>query len=145
MTEYDVINADYNFRWFSDEQLDRFLSNGLHQLNSYPPHTSRTLMTVEDKYIPAILYAAAVDAMRALMFCLNFQQPQQFFGGREAAQSAFGQFDTLKKNYEETMIKFLENKKLGPYAGLTKAVVVPEYTLPGGRSRWFRQLFKGGS
>ena len=28
------------------------------------------------------------------------------------------------------------------FTGLTRAVVVPEYTLPGGRSRWFRYLFK---
>lgn len=145
MTEHDVINADYNFRWFSDMQLDRFLSNAISQLNSYPPHSAYTLRTVPDRFVATVLYGAAVDALRALMMCLNFQEPQQFFGGPEAAKNAFSQMDTLKQNYEKSMKDLLEQKKYGPYRGLTKAVVVPEYTLPGGRSRWFRYLFSGGT
>lgn len=145
LTSYDTLNADYNFRWFSDEHLDRFLSNALHQFNSYAPHSAYSLQTVPDKFITPVLYGAAVDALRTLMMCLNFQEPQQFFGGREGAQTAFGNMDTLKKNYEESLMKILDQKKLQPYRGLTKSIVVPEYTLPGGRSRWFRYLFSGAS
>ena len=41
------------------------------------------------------------------------------------------------------LLKLYEQKKYGPYVGLTKTVTAPEFTLPGGRSRWFRYLFKG--
>jgi hypothetical protein len=50
----------------------------------------------------------------------------------------------LKKNYEESFKGFLDAKKLGPYPK-SVAVVTPEYTLPGGRSRWFRYIFSGGT
>lgn len=144
LTEFDIVNADYNFRWFSDEKLDLFISNALNRYNSYPPHTAETVNFLNDRFLPAILYVAAADALRNLMLCLNFEEPAQFFGGNEEASKRFGQIDTLKKNYEGDADKILENKKFGPYIGLTRSVVVPEFTLPGGRSRWFRYLFSGG-
>jgi hypothetical protein len=75
------------------------------------------------------------------MFCLNFQQPAQVFGGTEEAGKAIANFETLKQNYEKDAEKLLEQKKLGPYPK-SRMVVTPEFTLPGGRSRWFRYLFK---
>jgi len=138
----ETINADYNFRWFSEEQLTRFLVNSLNVVNIYPPHSGHTLDDIPDRYTPALLYGAAKDALRQLMMCLNFQEPAQVFGGTENAQKAFANFDTLKQNYEKETEKLLEQKKLGPYPK-SLMVVTPEYTLPGGRSRWFRYLFKG--
>lgn len=143
LTEFDSVFADYTFRWFSDEQLDRFLSNGVSRLNIYPPHTTYGVGNVPAKYIPTVLYGAAVDALRTLMMCVNFQEPAQYFGGPEEAAKAFGNFEQLKKNYEDSLKDMLEQKKYFPYRGLTKAIVAPEFTLPGGRSRWFRMLFSG--
>ncbi len=100
-------------------------------------------MTIDDRYIPIILYGAAIDALRQLILCIQFQQPKEVFGGPDGAKDAASTFETLKKNYEEMFYKLLEQKKNGPYTGLTKTIVTPEYTLPGGRSRWFRQLFSG--
>ena len=134
LTEFDNVFADYNFRWFSDEQLDRFLSNGTQRLNIYPPHTRYAVANIPEKYIVTVLYGAAVDAIRTLMMCINFQEPAQFFGGNDNASKVFGQLDQLKKNYEDSLKDMLEQKKLFPYVGLTKAVVAPEFTLPGGRS-----------
>lgn len=143
LTEYDRVDASYSFRWFSDEELDRFLSNALHVYNSYPPVGRKSLYTIEDRAIPSIMYGAAVDALRSLMLSLKFVEPQLVFGGPEAASKAFGDLDTLKKNYEDTWNKLLEQKKYGPYKGLTKIITTPAFHLPGGRSRWFRYLFSG--
>jgi hypothetical protein len=137
----ETVHADYNFRWFSDDELIRFLLNSVQTVNTFPPHSGYTLADVPDRYTPAVLYGAAKDALRQLMMCLNFQQPAQVFGGIEEAQKAFSNFETLKKNYEGDWEKLLEQKKFGPYPK-TRMVVTPEYTLPGGRSRWFRYLFK---
>lgn len=146
ITSYDKIKADYNFRWFKDEELDRFISNGLALVNLYPPASNRiTVWSCEDRYIPLVLWAAAVDALRYMMMSLQFQEPQMVFGGPDAAAKAYSNFADLKKNYEESLKNGLEKKKFGPYVGLTKTVVTPEFALPGGRSRWFRYLFSGGA
>lgn len=138
----ETVNADYNFKWFSEEELDRFLVNALQIMNTFPPHSGYTLDDVPDRYVPIILYGATIDALRQIMLCINFQEPQQVFGGPEAAQQAFSNFETLKQNYQKQWEKLVEQKKYGPWPK-TLMVVTPEYTLPGGRSRWFRYLFKG--
>lgn len=145
LTEYDTVTCDYNFRWFDDPDLDRFMQNALSIVNSYPPAGNYNLDRLPDRFIPHVLYGATKDAIRQLLMCLQFQEPKEVFGGPEAAQTAFQQLETLKQNYEKDFRDLLEQKKFGPYKGLTKAIVVPEYTLPGGRSRWFRYLFKSGS
>ena len=145
LTQYDMIAADYNFRWFSDEELNEFLENAVRTFNTFPPHSGYTLASISNsntRFIPGILYKAATDALRKLMMCLQFQQPQQVFGGPEGAQKAFSNLETLKKNYEEEWKLLYEMKKLGPYVGLTRSIVVPEYTLPGGRCLLSETLVK---
>ncbi len=141
LSDQETVNADYNFMWFKDEELNWFLNGALQSVNIYPPHSVYTLDNVPDRYIPAILYGASKDALRQLMMCVQFQQPAQVFGGPEQAQNAFKAFDTLKQNYEKDFDKLVEQKKLGPYPS-THTIITPSYTLPGGRSRWFRMLFK---
>tara|TARA_Y100000310_G_scaffold319966_1_gene375870 strand:- start:6628 stop:7953 length:1326 start_codon:yes stop_codon:yes gene_type:complete len=138
----DIVHADYNFRWFSDADLDRFLHNAVQTVNIYPPASPYTIENVPDRFIPIVLYGATKDALRKLVFCLQFQEPQQIFGGREAASKASSEFMALKENYEKDWEKLLEQKKYGPYPS-SHTLVTPEFTLPGGRSRWFRYLFKG--
>ncbi|MAG24397.1 hypothetical protein CMI47_02360 [Candidatus Pacearchaeota archaeon] len=145
LTDFDIVNADYNFRWFDDAQLIRFLQNALDQINYYPPASRYSLAGVPMRYVAGVLYGASRDALRELMMSLMFQETQQIFGGGEKATNLFSNFETLKKNYEEDFTKMLDAKKFGPYVGLTKAIVTPEYTLPGGRSRYFRYLFSGSS
>ncbi len=137
----ETVNADYNFKWFKDEELNRFLNNSVQTVNVYPPQSDYSIEDVADHHIPTILYGAAKDALRQLMMCLQFQQPQQVFGGPEGAKSAFQGFDTLKQNYEKDWEKLLEQKKYGRWPRIM-VTTTPSFTLPGGRSRWFRMLFK---
>ncbi len=141
LTKYDRVSCTYNFRWFSDEELDRFLSNALHILNLYPGVTFYSMISVPDRFLPLVLWGALVDALRSMMMALQFQEPSQVFGPN-AADKVFGNLDSLKKNYEETWKTGLEQKKLGPYAGLTRMIITNEFVLPGGRARFFSQLFK---
>lgn len=141
LSTYDSINVDYNFRWFSDEALYQYLVNAVRTLNSYPPMGSYTIDNVAARYIPLVQKQAAVDALRQLMLCLQFQEPQKVFGGPERADQVFSNLETIKRNYEEEIKETYSQKINFGYIGLTRAIVVPEYTLPGGRSRWFRYLF----
>lgn len=133
LSTYDSINVDYNFRWFSDEALYQYLVNAVRTLNSYPPMGNYTINNVPARYIPAVQKQAAVDAVRQLMLCLQFQEPQKVFGGAEQADKVFGNLETIKQNYEEEIKEIYSQKINAPYIGLTRAIVVPEYTLPGGR------------
>lgn len=142
LSDYESVSADYNFRWFSDDDLNRFLSNSIQTVNMFTPVSYYTLSDVPDRFIPAVLYGAAVDALRYLILCLQWQQPQQVFGGEEGAQRASQTFEQLKQNYEKTWEKLCDQKKYGPYPR-TRVIVTPTHTTPGGRSRWFRYLFKG--
>ena len=128
----EIVNVDYNFRWFTDEELNRFLVNALQTVNLFPPVSNYSLETVPDRFIPPILYGAAKDAIRQMLMCLQFQQPQQIFGGADKAQQAFQGLETLKQNYEKDWEKLVEQKKFGPYPR-SSVISVPEYTLPGGR------------
>jgi hypothetical protein len=145
LTAYDNVYADYNFRWFDDRQIVRFLSNGLARYNYYPPYSNHGLQNMPTRAVMPTMYGAAVDALREIMLSLSLQEPSLVFGGPDKAGNIHGQIDTLKKNFEEDLNKMYEQKKFGPYTGLTRMVVVPEYTLPGGRSRWFRYMFTGSN
>ena len=140
LLDQEIVNCDYNFKWFSEEDLDRFLWNAVLAFSAFPPVKEYHLDDIPNIYVPAILYGATKDALRKLMLCITFQQPAQVFGGPEAAKDAFSNLETLKKNYESDWERLTEEKKKGPYPKGWN-IVVPEYTLPGGRSRWFRYLF----
>ena len=139
----DQVDASYNFRWFTDEELDSFIEQGVNIVNLYPPQTTGTINNIADRWVIVALHGAIIFALRRWMADVQFQEPAKIFGSMERAQQVFGNWDTLKKDYESMFDKMLEQKKYGPYVGLTKTLTTPEFTLPGGRSRWFRYLFKG--
>ena len=149
LTDYDSVYADYNFKWFTEDQLLSYIENALKQINVAPPFKTWGLNMIftnqeASQYSAGVLYGAAKDAIRTLMMCLQFQTPQEVFGGSEAAGRAFSNMETLKENYEKSFNQIIENKKFGKYPRM-RMVVVPSYALPGGRSRWFRYLFGTGS
>lgn len=145
LTQYDIITASYNFRWFDDNSLNSFIQNAINVYNHYPPFLpSYDINTLPDGATSGVLYKAAADAIREMIMCLMFQEPQKIFGGREAADKIRGDLETLKKNYEEDWKLIFGNKKFRPYP-TTRAVVLPALSLPGGRSRWFRYLYSSGA
>lgn len=145
LSQYDEVTVDYNFRWFSDGQLDDFIAQGIQTVNIWPTQSAYTLNNIPGFWLVTVEHAAAVYAIRSLMFSLQFQQPVKVFGGMDRAKDVFSNLETIKKNYEGMLTQMLEQKKYGPYTGLTATVTVPAYTLPGGRSRWFRYLFSTGT
>jgi len=130
---FDEVMATYNFRWFKDEELDGFIEQGTNEVNIWPPQTTYTIGNIPDRWIIIGLYAAAINVLRRWMMDIQFVEPSKIFGTIQRAQDVFSNMDTLKKNYEDNKNKALENKKYFEYAGLTKTVTVPEFTLPGGR------------
>jgi len=152
MAPEDYINVSYNFAYFSEEELLSFLTFGLRMMNTVPPASQQynNLNTAPLSWDAPILMWAAATALKRIIFGLGCQEKQIVFGGpdninSEDAARAFQ--ETLKglyADYLEFYKESSENVKTKRLPGMAIAVQ-PEYTLPGGRSRWFRYLFKGGS
>ncbi len=138
----DIVDVSYNFRWFSDDDIDHYIQSGVNRLNYYPPVTGYNVGTVEGMWMTTVAYGAAIDAIRTVIMDLMHQEPQIVFGGPDIAQKLMDVLDGQKKNYEEDVKTALDLKKYGNYHNLLAMSITPEFTLPGGRSRWFRMLFK---
>lgn len=136
----DKIDATYNFRFFSQEELVGYLSDALNIMNLEPPGTTFTLDNLPSQYMGVVLHGAAANAIRSMMFCIQFQKQSTIFGGPDRAKDVFSNLNTLKENHEKT---FTENKTKAKRTNWPRiaANVSPEFTLPGGRSRWFRYLY----
>lgn len=143
LSTVDEVAVSYTFRWFTDGEIDDFVNQATEYFNQYPPHSVYGITNLPTRYGVTVAHQAAVFALRRLIMDLHFQEPAKVFGGMDRADKLTGSLDALKKNMEEDLNNLYEQKKYQPYLGLTKTITVPEFTLPGGRSRWFRYLFKG--
>ena len=142
LSDYDEVRASYNFRWFTDDELDAFTSQAVEVFNQFPPSTIYGLVTLPARFGVTVAHQAAIFALRRLLCDILYQEPSKIFGGMDRADRVFGSLESLKRNYEEDVRLWYEQKKRGPYIGLTRTITAPEFTLPGSRSRWFRYLFK---
>jgi len=145
----DTIEVSYKWSCYSTEQLLGFLRFGLKMMNTVPPAstTYRTLDMMPMEWDAAVLLYAAVLAMRRAIFALNFQEKAIVYGhypDYAHAHNAASLFQSLYQDYQKTWDEVSDNVKSKKLPGIAM-YVVPEYTLPGGRSRWFRYLFKTGS
>jgi hypothetical protein len=146
MAPEDSVNINYQFAYFSKEELLSFLMLGLKAMNSVPP-ASEMYSNLENA--PAIwdygiLLWAAITALKRLIFGWSFQEKRIVYGRPEEAQAALQVWQDLYKSYQELWVEQAKNVKTRKLPGMVM-YVTPEYTLPGGRSRWFRYLYKSGA
>lgn len=147
LTETDRVTAQYNFAYFSEEELANFVMAGIHAMNSVPPASEIYLdiQTVPAHWWYGILLQASIHALRRLVFGLSFQERAIIFGepGSQGVSSAGDRWTNLYQQYSElwlTVSTNVKTKKL-PQIG---QIVIPEYTLPGGRARWYRYMYTTG-
>ena len=142
MDPTDDISASYTFAYFGYDELSGFIMEGLRAMNSIPPASQyyNTVDTTPRFWDYGILLVAAIHALRRLVMGLNFQERAIIFGeDPERAAAAKTSFQQLYTDYSTLWIEISKGiKKALPQIGI---ISVPEYTLPGGRSRWFRYLY----
>ena len=146
MAPEDSVNIMYKFAYFSTEEIISFLDFGLQMMNSMPPasvvYSNLVNMPVEWN-APVLLYAAIL-ALKRLIFGLNWQEKKVIFTSPEfpdGAKEAIQNFKDLYTDYNTLWMEVSKNAKTKKLPGMA-LYVTPEYTLPGGRSRWFRYLYK---
>lgn len=139
--ETDTVAASYNFRFFTQLEELGFISDAMSQINIEPPQSQYTIDSFPDQYVGVLMQGAAKNAIKRLLLCLAFQQPATIFGGPDRVKDAISTFQALKDNFEkEFTADKATTKKKQPYPKIG-VVVSPSFSLPGGRSRWFRYLF----
>jgi hypothetical protein len=147
----DSVNVKYQFAYFSDEEILDFLRFGLKMMNTVPPAsvTYSSLGGMPAEWDAPVLLYAAVLALKRLVFGLNWQEKFVIFtrpddpnSGSQAIQNFKDLFQDYSNLWTEVK-KDVKTRKI-PVPGMLQ-YVTPEYTLPGGRSRWFRYLYKSGA
>ena len=149
MAPEDSVNMMYKFAYFSDEEILAFLNFGLQMMNSTPPASVvyPTLVGMPVEWNAPVLLYAAILALKRLIFGLNFQEKRVIFTSPEypdGAKDAIQNFKDLYTEYSTTWAEIKKDAKTRKLPGMA-LYVTPEYTLPGGRSRWFRYLYKSGA
>lgn len=141
---YDTIYASYWVRLFSGSQLNDALYMALQAINAQPG-TSKipTVGTAPFYYDAALITGATYYLLRSLLvqlksreFKLLLQDPDKEGG------DIFSQLKEDARMYKEDFDEFLKKIPIAKYP-TSKTIVTPEYMLPGGRSRFFRAMFKG--
>jgi len=153
LTEFDTVHADYNFSWFSGEEMSWFMNLALQEINVTPPGSQYSIGTIPITWSPGVIYGAAINVLRRLIHDLSYQQPQIVYGlhpdqygsgGGGGLANGLENFKYLKENYEKIFESLKKDIKRANWPSIG-IIVAPEFTMPGGRSRWFRYLYKGGS
>ena len=140
----DRINCDYRYSTFTTEQLISFMKVGLADFNSSYPITNHTLSTPNQAVQGAALLGGAYYLYNAVVAgFLNQQWRVQW--GEEEWRDLIGIAKEMKENTKAAFERISEAKRHSLAKG-TQGIVVPEFTLPGGRSRFFSYIFgMGGS
>jgi hypothetical protein len=140
----DAVDASYTFRFFKDEEIEAFFRMAVAQWTMAPAYGGPSNIYGSDRVTRGILMVgAAMFAYRELLMRLALQESRIIFDnnswgeGWQKTESLFkGQYDMVKEMWE----KSLEAKKLRlPAIGV---VITSDMSLPGGRSRLFRYLYK---
>jgi hypothetical protein len=138
----DDISASYTFSYFGRDELAGFLVEGMRALNAIPPVTSyySSVNAAPAFWDYGMLLMAAIHALRRIVMGMNFQERAIIFGeDPEKVSAARQSFQQLYTDYSTLWMELSKGiKKALPPSGI---ISIPEYTLPGGRARWFRYLY----
>lgn len=142
----DQVEASYTFRCISDEQIQQYFNQAAALWRIHPPAGGPMSVynaNLTERYI--IFLGAAQFAFNDLIFSFAIQEKRVIFDNRswdDAWKTIMESFKGLRDSYKDMWDKAIEAKKF-KLPGIA-SVVTPEYTMPGGRSRFFRYLYKQG-
>jgi len=140
----DIVEVSYVFAFFSDEQIEAFFRQAVAVWNLNPPSGGPiNIHSASGDVQSAMLIGAATFAFRTLMFSLSFQETRIVFDNASWGDGWLQSKDlinSLHESYSSDFKDLLAAKKVKLPS--IKNVVTPSYTMPGGRSRMFRYLFK---
>ena len=147
---YDEVFVTYNFRALTSRAINAALNQALQGILIQPGVSKgyTSVAQAPDRWTRAIISGAAGWLLRQLALQLMVPEPAIFFvmaGQPETAwQQANDRIDKMNqksKEYLEEYWKMVEYIRIEQYPN-TFAIVTPEFQLPGGRTRYFKSIFK---
>lgn len=136
---YDTVFCTYYVKAFTMQHMNSALYLALQTINAQPG--SSKYQNVADApyyYDPAIIYGACYYLLRNLTVQLTQRQRRLLF--EDADASMFSNIKEAASMYKEEFDKQLEKLPIARYPGI-RGIVVPEFNMPGGRSRFFRYIW----
>jgi hypothetical protein len=93
-------------------------------------------------YDPALIYGAVYFLLRSLLVSLSARQRRLLLEDPDAR--IIEDLKSTTQMYKEDFEKLVEKLPIARFPGI-RSVVVPEFNMPGGRSRFFRYIWNLGT
>jgi hypothetical protein len=140
---YDTVFVSYNVKMFTTDHMNSALNMALQSINAQPGATKYpNVVNAPFYYEPALVYGAAYYMLRSVLVQLTNRQRRLLIEDPDA--KFVEDLRSTATMYKEEFDKLLEKLPISRYPGI-KSVVVPEFNMPGGRSRFFRYIWNIGS
>jgi hypothetical protein len=140
---YDTVYVSYSVKLLTYEQMNSALYMALQAINAQPGASKyQSVSLAPFWWEPAIVYGATFYLIRALLVSLTSRQRRLLL---EDPDSKI--IDDLRQTstmYKEEFDKMLEKLPISVLPGI-RSIVVPEFNMPGGRSRFFRYIWNLGT
>jgi hypothetical protein len=128
---------------FTTEHMNSALNMALNSINSQPGATKYpSVVSAPYYYEPALVFGAAYYMIRSVLVQLTNRQRRLLIEDPDA--SFIDQLRQTATMYKEEFDKLLEKLPISRYPGV-RSITVPEYNMPGGRSRFFRYIWNLGT
>ena len=144
--EYDVILVTYYVKLFTNAQINNALYLALQAINAQPGlNKIYSVKSTPFWYDQALVSGATYYLLRQLLVGLNSRERRLLV--QDPDQGSFDAISSLKdtaKMYQEEFNELLKKLPIARRPSIG-SISVPEYAIPGGRSRMFRQIWKHGA
>jgi hypothetical protein len=128
---------------FTTDHMNSALNMALQSINAQPGATKYpNVVNAPFYYEPALVYGAAYYMLRSVLVQLTNRQRRLLIEDPDA--KFVEDLRSTATMYKEEFDKLLEKLPISRYPGI-RSVVVPEFNMPGGRSRFFRYIWNIGS
>jgi len=144
--EYDTILITYYVKMFTNSQINNALYLALQAINAQPgTNKYSSVAGVPFWYDQALVSGATYYLIRQLLVGLNQRERRLLVMDPESG--SYDAMNNLKSTADMYKEEFNELLKKLPIAvrPVMGTITVPEYAMPGGRSRMFRALWKNGA
>ena len=140
---YDTVFVSYHVKAFTTDMMNSALYMALQMINSQPGASKySSVSNVPFYYDPALIYGAVYFLLRSLL--VNLTQRQKRLLLEDPDKSIISDIRETSKMYQEDFKELLKKLPTAVYPGI-RGIVVPEFNMPGGRSRFFRYIWNIGT
>lgn len=140
---FDTIFATYSVKMFTSQHMNSALYMALQTINSQPGASKyQSVASAPYYYDPAIVFGACYYLIRSLLVSLTGRQRRLLLEDPDA--KIVEDLRNTANMYKEEFEKLLEKLPIARYPGV-RGIVVPEFNMPGGRSRFFRYIWNLGT